>query len=261
MPRRRRKPPWLDRCCYHVSNTCYAPIQIFRFANMRDQAMRRLREMKQKHPVRVLDFLLYPTGFRMLLAAKHPGQISDAMRFFSGMTARDWQQRKKKEGAVWRRGYNVTLVEKGPQAIRCALDMDFAMARSGDPDFFHPLLWKHSGHHDLTGVRKRYRGVDLKAVDEHLTDMPREQFRDWYIEACNRKFDFGEYAAEPWWEQALVAGSRELCEKIADTLPSSWFSLCVYPPPQTVPDMKDAFSYTVITSNKRKREYILSLAQ
>lgn len=257
----RRKPDWLSRCCYYVSNTCYEPVQIFRFANMRDRAMKRLLQMKDKYPVRILDFLLHPDGFRMLLDAKHPGQISEAMRFFSGVTSQEYRQRKQHDGPVWRSRYNITLVEKGAQALRCALNMDFAMTRTGDPYLFHPLLWKHSGHLDLTGVRKRYRCVDFKAVNRCFADMPKNEFHEWYINATNHKFDFGEYAAEKWWEEALAVGSKETCEKIADTMSRKWFRLCAYPAPGTVPGLENAISYTIITAKKRKREYILSYAQ
>lgn len=91
--------------------------------------------------------------------------------------------------------------------------------------------------------------------------MPKDQFHEWYINATNHKFDFGEYAAEKWWEEALAVGSKELCERIADTMSRKWFRLCAYPAPKTVPGLEKAMSYTIITAKKRKREYILSYAQ
>lgn len=258
---KRTIPPWLIRCCYHVSAGAYEDVQVFRFAYARDQAMKRLRELKDKHPVRIVNFFLHPGGFRILLEAAHPGQISDAMGFFKTVTAQDWQRRKKRQGPVWKPGYNMTLVEKGAQAIRCGLDMDFVMARSGDPDWFHPLLWKHSGHHDLTGVRKRYRVVDLDTVERCFAPLDVKTFQQWYIDAVCRKYDSGEYGAEPWWEEALAVGSRQLCEDIADTLPLSMFNLKFYPPPASIPDMKEAFSYTIVTSQQHKKSYILRYKQ
>jgi hypothetical protein len=228
---------------------------------MRDKAMSRLRQMKEKYPVRIVDFFLHPEGFRILLDAAHPGQVSDAIRFFNGTTAGDWGRRKGREGPVWKSRYNLTLVEKGAQTIRCGLDMDFTMARSGDPDWFHPLLWKHSGHQDLTGVRKRYRVADLDTVEDCFGGVELEQFQQWYIDAVNRKFDSGEYGEEPWWEEALAVGSQQLCEQIADGLPRSRFELKFYPPPESIPDMKKAFSYTIVTSRQHKRNYILRYKQ
>jgi len=254
-------PPWLQSCCYYVSAVGCRDLQVLRFAYMRDEAMKQLREMKNKYRVGILNFFLYPEGFRILLNADHPGQVSDAIRFFKGVTAQHWLRQKGGEGPVWRPRYNLTLVEKGAQAIRCGLDMDFTMARSGDPDWFHPLLWKHSGHHDLTGARKRYRVVDLDIIERCFAPLDVKTFQQWYIDAVCRKYDSGEYGAEPWWEQALAVGSKELCEDIADTLPRSRFNLKFYPPPASIPDMKKAFSYTIVTSKKHKRDYILRYKQ
>ena len=234
---------------------------MFRFAYMRDNAMERLRELKDSYPVRIVNFFLHPDGFRILLEAAHPGQVSDAIQFFKGVTAQDWQRRKGKRGSVWRPRYNLTLVEKGAQAIRCGLDMDFTMARSGDPDWFHPLLWKHSGHHDLTGARKRYRVVDLDIIESCYAPLDVRTFQQWYIDAACRKYDSMEYGAEPWWEEALAVESRELCEQIADTLPRGRFKLKFYPPPDSIPDMKKAFTYTIVTSKRHKRKYILRYKQ
>ena len=259
MGRRTRRPPWLSGCCYHLSNTCYSAARILRFGNARQLAVKRLREITNKGPVRLLDYLLRPDGYRLLVTAEHLGQVAAVMKLFSAATARHYRMRSGWEGPVWRPRYNITLVQKGVQAIRCALDMDFAMARTGNPDLFHPLLWKHSGHQELTEVRKRYRLIDRAALRPCFLDVPWERFREWYTAATNEKWTTGEFAAEPWWEEALVVGSRQLCEQIADTLPESWFRLCVYPPPQSIPELVDVFSWTVMMSRTRKRDFISSL--
>lgn len=251
----------LSRCCFHVSRRCCSRVRVFRFANMRDRARKRLREMTGRYPVRVLDYLLCPDGYRLLLAARHPGQISRAMHFFNTVTARDYLRTKGGEGPVWRGRYNITLIEGGPQAMRCALDMDFAMVRTGKIELSHPLLWKHSGHRELCEVRKRYRIIDRKALQRYFIDVPWLTFREWYIHAADCKWSTGEFAEEEWWDEALVVGSKELCELIADRFPESHFQLCVYPPLQSIPELVAYPARTVIMSRKRKREFILSLAE
>ena len=255
-----RKPrPWLRRCCYHVSNTCYNPAQIFRFANMRQRAVNRLRELKERYPVRFLDYLLHPDGYRLLVEAEHPGHVKQALRSFHAGTTYDYCSRKDWDGPVWRRRTNITLVEKGPRALRCALDMDFQMVRTGDPDLFHPLLWKHTGHHELAEIRKRYRVTDRDAIRRCLMDAPWEVFREWYIAAGNSRWNSGEFAEESWWDTALMVASRELCETVADTLPESWFRLKVYPALKTVKGLENKMAWTVTTSRKRRADYIRSL--
>ena len=229
MPDGKRRVPWLRQCCYHVSSRCYDGVEIFRFANARDQALKRLREMTAKHRVKVLNYLIEPNGYRLLLAAAQPARISEAMRFFNTATSGDYARKRGLEGRFWKGRYNITLVQRGPQALRCSFDMDFAMPHTGDEDLFHPLLWKHSGHLELTGVRKRYRIIDRKAMAVYFLDLPWERFRNWYIGAATNKWNSGPGPVETWWEEALIVGDRELCEAAAEAIPESGPKMCVYP--------------------------------
>ncbi len=181
------------------------------------------------------------------------------MRAFHLGTTYDYCSRKNWEGPVCRRRADVTLVQKGQQALRCALDMDFTMVRTGDPGLFHPLLWKHSGHLEISDVRKRYRITDRNAIRNCMMDEPWEAFREWYTIASTDKWNSGEFGEEPWWNSALIVGSRQLCETVADTLPPSWLQLKVYPAPKTVKGLQHAMSWTVTVSRKRRYEYIRSL--
>ncbi len=256
----RRRRPWLSQCCYHVGNTCYNPARIFRFANMRKSAENRLRELKDRFPICVLDYLLYPDGYRLLVEAEHPGHISEALKSFHLGTSYDYCSRKDWDGPVWRqRGTTITLVQKGPHALRCALDMDFEMMTSGDSDLFHPLLWKHSGHLELCEVRKRYRIIDHSAVRRCFMDSSWYTFREWYITASNDRWNSGEFGPEPWWRTALVVGSRDLCETIADTQPVSWLDLKVYPALKTVEGLEKTMCWTVNMSRRRTYGYVRSL--
>lgn len=262
MPRRKRStPPWLGKCCYHVSNTVYDAARIFRFANMRTLAADRLRALKDRHDISVLNYLLHPDGYRLLVEARHPGRITEALRAFHAGTTADYMARKNWEGPVWRqRGTSITLVRKGPHALRCSLDMDFQMVRSGDPGLFHPLLWKHTGHEELTGMRKRYRITDRRAVCRCMMDTPWEDFKEWYITAATAIWTSGAVTIEPWWENALVVGDQQLCEAVADNLPSARLELTVHPGLATVPDLRNTRCWTVTTARKRAQEFIRSLA-
>jgi REP element-mobilizing transposase RayT len=259
MPRGHTTRPWLQQCCYHVSNTCYSPAEIFRYANARQRAVNRLRELKDRFPVRLLDYVLLPDGYRLLVEAEHPGHVSDLLRCFHLGTTHDYTSRKQWDGPVWRPRPGVTLVEKGPHALRCALDMDFEMVRTGKTKWFHPLLWNHSGHRELSGVRKRYRLLHRQAIRRCLIDVDAYTFREWYIAASNAKWNSGEVAPEPWWHSALIVGSRELCETIADTRPPSWLQLKVYPALRSIDGLTQCMCWTVNMSRKRTYEYTRSL--
>ena len=255
-PRARR--PWLKNCCYHVSQQCVRNAKLLKFAYGRDRFIHRLREMSRKYPVKVLNYLVGTHGYRLLLAAPDPASLSAPIAYLNGTTAREYCTRKGWEGSVWKGKFNVTLIQTQAQALRCSLDMDFAMLREQPEDLFHPLLWKHSGHLELTEVRKRYRLINRKALRRWFMDVPWIDFREWYIQASNGKWNAHEYAEEDWWENALIVGERAACEKVATSIPESFRSLCAYPPLTSVPTLENDFSWSVIAAPSYKRTYILS---
>lgn len=253
----RARRPWLKDCCYHISHRCVRNAKALQFSQQRDGFMRRLREMKDKYPVKVLNFLVGTDGYRLLLAASDPAALSAPIGFLNGTTAQEYCVRKGWEGSVWKGKFNVTLVQSRAQALRCSLDMDFAMLREQPDDVFHPLLWKHSGHLELTEVRKRYRIIDRKALPRWFMDASWLEFREWYLQASNEKWNSHEYAEEEWWEDALIVGEKSFCERVADSIPESHRSLCAYPALTTVPGLEDRHAWTIITTPTYKRAYIL----
>ncbi|MFA7174125.1 MAG: hypothetical protein WC340_12090 [Kiritimatiellia bacterium] len=86
-------------------------------------------------------------------------------------------------------------------------------------------VWKQSGHLELCEVRKRYRIIDRKALRLWFMDVPWIDFREWYLQASNAKWNNREYAEEKWWEDALVVGEQKFCEQVADSISESRRSL------------------------------------
>jgi len=251
------KRPWLKDCCYHVSHRCARTAKALQFSHQRDSFMRRLREMKEKHPVKVLNYLVGTDGYRLLLAVSDPAALSAPIAFLNGTTARQYCVRKGWDGSVWKGKLNVSLVQSRAQALRCSLDMDFAMLREQPDDVFHPLLWKHSGHLELTGVSKRYRIIDRKALQRWFMDVSWLELREWYIQASNDKWNSHEYAEEQWWEDALIVGEQSFCERVAGSIPESRRALRAYPALTTVQGLEAQHAWTIITSKSYKRTYIL----
>ncbi len=254
----RARRPWLKDCCYHISHRCVRNAKALQFSHQRDSFMRRLREMKEKYPVKVLNFLVGTDGYRLLLEAPEPSTLSDPIGFLNGTTAQEYCVRKGWEGSVWKGKFNVTMIQSRAHALRCSLDMDFAMLREQPDAVGHPLLWKHSGHLELCEVRKRYRIIDRKALRRWFMDAPWIEFREWYLQASNEKWNSHEYAEEEWWEKALIVGEQCFCERVADSIPESRRELCAYPALTTVPGLEDQHAWTIIASPSYKRTYILS---
>ena len=256
----RKQQSWLNLCCYHISNRCDNGLQIFKFSKARDHALGCLRQIQQKRDVKILNYQIMPEGYRLLLATSEPSKVSKALQLFHAATNKNFSAGKRREGAVWKGSGNITLVQKGPQAIRCSLDMDFAMLQDSNKKVYHPLLWKHSGHLELAEVRKRYRIIDRDALKEWFLNVPWQRFQEWYLVAANLKWDNGDYTPEKWWDDAFLVGEKELCEHVADTLPESWRSLKAYPPLTSIPELLNSFAWTLNVARSQKRSILYSYA-
>ena len=249
---------WVKDCCYHISHQCLAGAKALQFSYARDRFVQRLGDRSGKYPIEVLNYLVGPTGYRLLVATAEPAGLSAPMAYLNGTTAQQYCARKRWQGSVWKGRFNVTLVQSQAQALRCSLDMDFAMLREQPEEVFHPLLWKHSGHLELTGVRKRYRVIGRKALGRWFMDVPWPEFRERYIQASNGKWNSREYVEEDWWEKALIVGERAYCERVAASIPESRRSLCVYPALTSVPGLENHCAWAILTAASYKRTYILA---
>ncbi len=86
--------PWIKECCFHISHRCVRNAKALQFSNQRDSFMRRLREMKEKYPVKVLNFLVSTDGYRLLLTAPEPAALSAPIAYLNSTTAQEYCARK-----------------------------------------------------------------------------------------------------------------------------------------------------------------------
>ena len=129
MGRRKRKTS--TPCCYHITHWCLERKFFLKFEIDRKNFCQRLREMTQKYPVDVLDYMVTCNHIHLLLWSKHARDVSQGMHYLAGNTSRDYNRRKKREGAFWRGRYHPTLIEDGAHLARCLFYIDLNMVRAG----------------------------------------------------------------------------------------------------------------------------------
>ena len=84
------------------------------------------------------------------------------MQKLEGEFAEYYNSRQRRNGAFWGGRYHCTMVD-GPEYIwNCMryIDMNMVRARAVSS----PEEWKWCGFNELTGVRKRYRMLDMAEV-------------------------------------------------------------------------------------------------
>ena len=103
----------LDHCCFHVTHRCQERRFLLRFEIDRRNYVERLRQASRKYAVAVLGYVVTSNHVHLLLWTAEADAISAMMQSLQGATARDYNRRKRREGAFWRDRYHPTLIENG----------------------------------------------------------------------------------------------------------------------------------------------------
>ncbi len=139
----------LQDCCYHLTPRCQDGGFLLRFKRDRRNYLARLRESIERTPVDVLDHVHTSNHVHLLLWATDGADVSAAMQYLQGTTARDYNRSKKRRGAYWADRFRPTLVQTGPHLSRCLFCMALNMVRARA--ITHPSQWETSGYRELTG--------------------------------------------------------------------------------------------------------------
>lgn len=210
----------IDAGCYHITHRCQERRFLLRYARDRQQVVRRLREMKLRYPVSLLNYVVTSNHIHLLLWASCASSISGAMQFLGGVTARDYNRRVAREGAFWRGRYHATLIENGRHLSRCFFYISLNMVRARVVE--HPSEWAACAHEELCGHRQRYRVLDLPKVCSCLECGDLADFRSWYLRTleweCAHRYD----VREPYWSEAAAVGSEAWIQTLYANMPRSW---------------------------------------
>ena len=202
-------------CCVHVTHRCHNREFLLKFSRDRRNYVSRLREAALRFEVDVLDYVITSNHVHLLLWSPEMANVSDAMQFLQGVTARDFNRRKDRQGAYWSDRYCPTLIQTGSHLSRCLFYIDMNMVRAGAAG--HPRDWPASGYGELSGRRKRYRIVNTDRLLWCL-GMPgqAEPFRRWYEGTLENLCAAADRTRDPIWTESAAVGSREWVEALAD---------------------------------------------
>ena len=99
--------------CYHLTHRCQEHHFLLKFETDRKNYTVRLREASIKYSISVLDYMITSNHVHLLVFSPDTDTLSRAMQFIQGTTAKDFNQRKKREGAYWTGHFNPTLIQNG----------------------------------------------------------------------------------------------------------------------------------------------------
>jgi REP-associated tyrosine transposase len=197
---------------FHVTHRCHNRVFLLKFARDRDSYRALVRQQLKDFQVWLLDYCVTSNHVHLLLEAEDRLQISGLMRNVAGEFARAYNRRKGRLNAFWGDNFHATLVEEGRYLWRCLRYIELNMVRCGV--VAHPREWEWVGYHEIMGMRRRYRLVDVDRLCWRLATSDLEDLRHNLEAALAEAIAQGELQREAIWTEALAVGSIQFVERI-----------------------------------------------
>ena len=164
----------------------------------------------------MLTYSITSNHTHLLVRAGETENISALMQKLEGEFAEYYNIRKRRSGAFWGGRYHCTMVD-GPEYIwNCMryIDMNMVRARAVSS----PEEWKWCGFNELTGVRKRYRMLDMAEVlTLHGCGSP-EEFAKNYRESVEDAIARGRLAREEMWTESVAVGAESFVREVQEQI-------------------------------------------
>lgn len=200
--------------CYHLTHRCQERRFLLRFEADRKNYLYRLREASLKCSISVLDYMITSNHVHLLIFSPDTDTLSSAMQFLQGSAARDYNRRKKREGAFWTGRFRPTLIQSGAHLSRCLFYIGLNMVRTGE--ITYPSEWSCCGYHELSGKKQRYRIIDKEKLLSVLSignDLNR--FYEWYLKTMEESLRSDIMQRQAIWTECAAVGDKKWIEELA----------------------------------------------
>ena len=198
---------------YHLTHRCHNQAYLLGFVQDRDAYRMKLFEGLRQFRVSLLSYCITSNHVHLLVSAKSTRQVSNFMQKVEGEFAQIYNRRKHRSGAYWGERYHATMIEEGRHLWACLEYIDLNMVRAGVVN--HPSDWKWTAWHELMGLRKRYRLMDMDRLLELIGPMEPERFREDYESKIEEKMNRGPLERDRKWTESIAVGSRAFVDRIA----------------------------------------------
>jgi len=203
----------LEGYTYHLTHRCHNRAFLLHFAKDREAYREWLRVGVKRYKVPVFTYAITSNHVHLVAHVRDRNAVGRLMDLAAGATARQYNRRKRRSGALWEGKYHATAVESGLHLWRCLRYVDLNMVRVGKVT--HPQEWRWCGYDELVGQRERYRILDTDALLQHLGGVAPESFRESYGAGIEEHIAARRVAREAAWTEGLAVGSRRFVERVA----------------------------------------------
>ncbi len=197
---------------FHLTHRCHNRAFLLKFSRDRDAYRAKLREHVRRFDVSVLDYCITSNHVHLLVDAPEKLDVSGFMREVASEFARAYNRRKHRMNAFWGDNYHATLVEDGESLWQCLCYVELNMVRCGMVT--HPRDWEWAGYHEIMGLRRRYRLIDVERLCWRLRAGSVEEVRANLMASLAERIARDEVKRQACWTESLAVGSLGFVEKI-----------------------------------------------
>ena len=191
---------------YHLTHRCHNRQFLLRFARDRDRYRQMLKEALVRFDLALLDYCLTSNHVHLIACADDVHQISQFMQVVAGEFAQSYNRRKERSGAYWGDRFHSTIIEPGGHLQECMVYIALNMVRSGVVS--HPREWAWCGYHELVGLRKRFRILNVDRLMQLFGNPDLDRFREQYVWSIQERLGKDHAKREPKWTESIAVGSR-----------------------------------------------------
>ncbi len=168
----------LKNFSFYAMHECLPKTRILTFDNGKNNCRKKILDAKKKYKISILNYFIDDNQFQIIINGNST-DVTNIVRYTSSITAAEYSQRTEFKAPFWNSRYNLTLIQNGIHLLRLSLMLDRIMIDKEKS--LHQADYVFSGYRELTGIKAKYRVVDLQAISKLTGFNNKDDFRLWYI--------------------------------------------------------------------------------
>lgn len=199
---------------YHITHRCHDRAFLLQYAKHRNAYRNVLRDrLKKQVDVSLLAYCITSNHVHLLLTNRGDDDtISRFMQAVQGQFAQNYNHCESRSGAFWSDRFHATMIDSGEYLWQCMRYIDLNMVRAGVVD--HPSKWEWCGYSEITGLRKRYRLLDLDRLCERTSQPDTGALGQWYQDWIDDASLAETKTRDDRWTDRIAVGRRDFVERI-----------------------------------------------
>lgn len=168
-----------------------------------------------RYGVFLLNYTITSNHTHLLLLVRDGNRetLAKFMQSLEGDFAQYYNLRKKRTGAFWSDRYHAVMIDRAEYAWNCMKYIDLNMVRAGV--VHRPEDWDWTGYHEIMGLKRRNRLLDMDQILEYLGLSSLQEFRMNYRHSIEESISRSELKRDGKWTESLAVGSNTFVEKVA----------------------------------------------